>query len=234
MSNLVENLKSIIEKEFITLYDFVLNFSKYNNDSLENTGIFLCNIGFDRFNTIFGNEKYNIYLYGMESDYRMYSTQYLIDRYDPLPKIMNQIKQGYIDRELTSQIFLRKSELLNTFNLREMMSFLTEDMPKNSTTTEDGEVIILKNQLTQAHSEIDLLKAELEQVQAEKSKVEYVDVKDSRLETLLDEQGEYYAPDLAHAVNLWLSLYGNGKIKDDSHTNLSQVWIKHNTGYDEQ
>lgn len=99
------------------------------------------------------------------------------------------------------------------------------------------EINHLTTELQQAHSEIDRLKAELEQAQtllAEKPKIEYVEVKDNRLETLLDEQGEHYAPDLAHAVNLWLSLYGNGKIKNDSHTNLSQVWIKHNTGYQDQ
>lgn len=107
----------------------------------------------------------------------------------------------------------------------------------NQTALFQAEKDKLTTELQQLHSEIDRLKAELEQAQtllAEKPKIEYVEVKDNHLETLLDEHGEHYAPDLAHAVNLWLSLYGNGKIKDDSHTNLSQVWIKHNTGYHEQ
>lgn len=53
----------------------------------------------------------------------------------------------------------------------------------------------------------------------------------NELEKIRDEHGEHYAPDLAHAVNVWLELYANGKQKDDSHTNLVKQWINKNTGY---
>ncbi|OOR82906.1 hypothetical protein [Moraxella canis] len=48
---------------------------------------------------------------------------------------------------------------------------------------------------------------------------------------LLDTAHEYHAPDLAHAVRLWLDIYANGKPKDDSHTNLANQWISKNTNY---
>lgn len=50
-------------------------------------------------------------------------------------------------------------------------------------------------------------------------------------DTLLDTGHEYHAPDLAHAVRLWLDIYANGKPKDDSHTNLANVWIGKYTNY---
>lgn len=50
---------------------------------------------------------------------------------------------------------------------------------------------------------------------------------------VFDKNNEFFAPDLAHAINLWLDTYGNGKKKDDSHTNLANQWIKSNTNYNE-
>lgn len=50
-------------------------------------------------------------------------------------------------------------------------------------------------------------------------------------DVLLDTKHEYHAPDLAHAVRLWLDIYANGKPKDDSHTNLANVWISKHTNY---
>lgn len=51
------------------------------------------------------------------------------------------------------------------------------------------------------------------------------------LSIILDETHEYHAPDLKHAIKLWVDLYINGDIKDDSHSNKANQWIKNNTGY---
>lgn len=50
-------------------------------------------------------------------------------------------------------------------------------------------------------------------------------------DALLDTEHEYHAPDLAYAVRLWLDTYANGKSKDDSHTNLANIWIRQHTNY---
>lgn len=152
MSYLIENIKSRINNDFITLYDFVVNFAEYNNDSLENVGVFLSNIGFGRFDIIFGNPDYDIWLYKMGIDYSMHASTYIRDTHDPLPKIIKQIKNSHIDKDLTSQIFLRKSELLNAFNLNTMLDFLKQPIHATDTTT-------LQAQLDQANARI----AELEQ-----------------------------------------------------------------------
>lgn len=108
-----------------------------------------------------------------------------------------------------------------------------------------GEIEQLKAELQQAHDEITQLKNEKEKLINEQKQLEtklaeqveyYTPFKEQQemINKLFDEQGEYYAPDLAHALNLWLNLYGNGKNKNDSHSNMSDIWIKGNTGYQEQ
>lgn len=54
-----------------------------------------------------------------------------------------------------------------------------------------------------------------------------------QLAIIMDKDNDKHAPDLAHAINLWLSLYNVGSKSQDSHTNRANNWIKNNTGYSE-
>lgn len=56
---------------------------------------------------------------------------------------------------------------------------------------------------------------------------------DSMLQTILDESHDYHAPDLKHAIQLWIDLYINDGIKNDSHSNKAIQWISRNTEYGE-
>ena len=49
-------------------------------------------------------------------------------------------------------------------------------------------------------------------------------------ELITDETHTHYAPDLAHAANLWHSVYIQNP-KNDSHNNKANTWIKNNTPY---
>lgn len=49
-------------------------------------------------------------------------------------------------------------------------------------------------------------------------------------ELITDETHKHYAPDLAHAANLWHSVYIQNP-KNDSHNNKANTWIKNNTPY---
>lgn len=51
------------------------------------------------------------------------------------------------------------------------------------------------------------------------------------LSVLLDKTHENHAPDLCHAINLWLDIYHH-KPNNDSHSNKANTWVKNNTNYD--
>ncbi|EGK12842.1 hypothetical protein HMPREF9373_1430 [Psychrobacter sp. 1501(2011)] len=51
------------------------------------------------------------------------------------------------------------------------------------------------------------------------------------LSAILDESNPAHAPDLKHAINLWIDLYVKGGIKGDSHSNKANLWIGKNTRY---
>lgn len=90
----------------------------------------------------------------------------------------------------------------------------------------DDEIAKLQTQLKAKDERI----AELERQLNERSSSDHLKIGDG-LSVLLDTAHEYHAPDLAHAVRLWLDIYANGKPKDDSHTNLANQWISKNTNY---
>ena len=54
---------------------------------------------------------------------------------------------------------------------------------------------------------------------------------ESMLQIILDESHEDHAPDLKHAIQLWIDLYIHYGIKGDSHSSKANIWIKKNTNY---
>ncbi|WP_227428857.1 hypothetical protein [Psychrobacter sp. I-STPA6b] len=82
---------------------------------------------------------------------------------------------------------------------------------------------IAKTTIAQQQAQIADLK-QLEQAQSSQP---------NKLDIIFDDTFEHHAPDLKHAINLWLDLYANGEIKEDSHTNKANQWIKKNTNYDD-
>ena len=92
----------------------------------------------------------------------------------------------------------------------------------------------------QNQSEIKELKVQLEKVSADNAALnEQLSNKidapadDSILQTILDESREDHAPDLKHAIKLWVDLYIHDGIKGDSHSSKANIWIKNNTNYAE-
>lgn len=53
----------------------------------------------------------------------------------------------------------------------------------------------------------------------------------SILQTILDDSYEHHAPDLKHAVQLWIDLYIYNKIGGNSHTGRADHWMGKNTDY---
>lgn len=52
------------------------------------------------------------------------------------------------------------------------------------------------------------------------------------LALVFDSTNANYAPDLVHALNLWLDLYHRNPKDSDSHTNKANIWLKNNTAYE--
>ncbi len=75
------------------------------------------------------------------------------------------------------------------------------------------------------------LEKELAAVKAELKEQTDTLADDSVLQTILDEKNEYHAPDLKYAIQLWIHLYIDGKICNDSHSNKANLWINSNTSY---
>lgn len=85
----------------------------------------------------------------------------------------------------------------------------------------------LNSQIKNQADEIATLQARITKLESELNQANTTPAFDA----LLDTGHEYHAPDLAYAVRLWLDIYANGKPKDDSHTNLANVWISKHTNY---
>lgn len=89
-----------------------------------------------------------------------------------------------------------------------------------------------KHQVQNKSKELTTLQVELDEANARIKDIESQS-NNGKYPSVFDKNNEFFAPDLAHAINLWLDTYGNGKKKDDSHTNLANQWIKSNTNYNE-
>lgn len=81
-----------------------------------------------------------------------------------------------------------------------------------------------KERIIELEKELAALKVELEQQT-------YMPADESVLQTILNENHKSHAPDLKHAIKLWIHLYIDGAVGDDSHSNKANFWIKNNTSY---
>ncbi|MGO2339878.1 MAG: coiled-coil domain-containing protein [Psychrobacter sp.] len=97
-----------------------------------------------------------------------------------------------------------------------------------------------RNTYKQNQNEIKELKAQLEKANAESADLKEqlsnkidAPADDNTLQTILNESHDYHAPDLKHAIQLWIDLYVNDGIKSDSHSNKAAQWISRNTDYAE-
>ena len=97
-----------------------------------------------------------------------------------------------------------------------------------------------RNTYKQNQNEIKELKAQLEKAKADNADLNKqlsnkidAPADDSILQTILDESRKDHAPDLKHAIQLWVDLYIHDGIKGDSHSSKANIWIKNNTNYAE-
>mgnify|MGYP003113287709 CR=1 FL=1 len=102
----------------------------------------------------------------------------------------------------------------------------------------DARLSTARDNYRQNQNEIKELKTQLE-----KSDADYAAFKEqlsnkidapadeSMLQIILDESHEDHAPDLKHAIQLWIDLYIHCGIKGDSHSSKANIWIKKNTNY---
>lgn len=158
-----------------------------------------------------------------------------------------------IQKVLTNQIRIRKSDLDELFNVSDIQKVQadTSDLEKRLETARE----IYKTQIaqiTQLHGDIgcltidNLQQAETIQQQADTiqqlnerlaDKPKEMDTPaepmgDNPLSIIMDTKKATYAPDLVHAINLWFDLYNNDNQSTDSHTNRANTWLKKNTGYE--
>lgn len=97
-----------------------------------------------------------------------------------------------------------------------------------------------RNTYKQHQNEIKELKSQLEKANADSAELKEqlsnkidAPADESILQTILDESHEDHAPDLKHAIQLWIDLYIHGGIKSDSHSSKANIWIRTNTNYAE-
>ena len=123
-------------------------------------------------------------------------------------------------------------------NDSELLAKLEQLQAKNDDL--DARLTTARDTYRQNQSEIKELKAQLEKVNADNAALNEqlhnkidAPADDSILQTILDESREDHAPDLKHAIQLWVDLYIHGGIKGDSHSSKANIWIKNNTNYAE-
>ena len=95
--------------------------------------------------------------------------------------------------------------------------------------------LIIKSQwamIDSLQSEISTLKAELEAGKANPPAQSDTPADGEPLALVFDSTNANYAPDLVHALNLWLDLYHRNPKDSDSHTNKANIWLKNNTAYE--
>lgn len=95
-----------------------------------------------------------------------------------------------------------------------------------------------RNTYKQNQNEIKKLKEKNEKTETEKAElIEQLNSQaaapadDNILQVILDESREDHAPDLKHAIQLWVDLYIQDGIRGDSHSSKANIWIKNNTNY---
>lgn len=129
--------------------------------------------------------------------------------------------------------FIEHVKLVNDDKLKQLDSLKTENDKLNARLNKASDIY------RQNQSEIKELKAQLKKVNADNAVLnEQLSNKidapadDLTLQTILDESHNEHAPDLKHAINLWIDLYINKGVGGGSHSAMANNWIYGNTGYE--
>ena len=130
--------------------------------------------------------------------------------------------------------FIEHVKLVEGYKVQQLEGLKNENDKLNARLNKASEIY------RQNKSEITELKAQLEKANADNADLnEQLSNKidapadDNTLQTILNESHDYHAPDLKHAIQLWIDLYVNDGIKSDSHSNKAAQWISRNTDYAE-
>lgn len=89
-----------------------------------------------------------------------------------------------------------------------------------------------KTESNQYQKENESLKAKIAELQANEPSQSDTPADGEPLALVFDSTNANYAPDLVHALNLWLDLYHRNPKDSDSHTNKANIWLKNNTAYE--
>ncbi|MGP5503872.1 hypothetical protein ACTXM6_04090, partial [Psychrobacter celer] len=114
-------------------------------------------------------------------------------------------------------------------DLLEQYQIELEQLASNSYEYTRQKNIQLDIKLTTANEKIADLENQLAQAKAEQADAPADDL---TLQTILDESHDEHAPDLKHAINLWIDLYINKGVGGGSHSAMANNWIYGNTGYE--
>lgn len=110
------------------------------------------------------------------------------------------------------------------FKVKITRNDLLFDLEQLDSITGNDETAKLHTRIAELENKLATLKANTQS---------HTPINDEHLAVIMDKANPYHAPDLAHAINLWLDLYNTGKQSQDSHHNRVNNWIKNNTGYSE-
>ena len=141
----------------------------------------------------------------------------------PTPQTDSQLLQQVADQQAT--IDQQAKELTN-------LKTQIEEVTKQKTSIDslyNISKILLKSEKEKTQKLTDKL-ASIEQ--AGKDTQSNTPADGEPLALVFDSTNANYAPDLVHALNLWLDLYHRNPKDSDSHTNKANIWLKNNTAYE--
>lgn len=144
----------------------------------------------------------------------------------PTPQTDSQLSQKVAD--LNAQLAsatdtiasLQEKLQQSNFNRLESYNFNTAELHR------------AKTESNQYQKENESLKAKIAELEANEPSQSDTPADGEPLALVFDSTNANYAPDLVHALNLWLDLYHRNPKDSDSHTNKANIWLKNNTAYE--
>ena len=177
---------------------------------------------FDYLNSVIDKDNLEKYLKSIGKDLSQ-----LLELQEPLtaptPHTDSQLLQQVADQQAT--IDQQAKELTN-------LKTQIEEVTKQKTSIDslyNISKILLKSEKEKTQKLTDKL-ASIEQ--AGKDTQSNTPADGEPLALVFDSTNANYAPDLVHALNLWLDLYHRNPKDSDSHTNKANIWLKNNTAYE--
>lgn len=150
----------------------------------------------------------------------------LREKLENLPPTDNQLSQQVTD--LNAQLAsatdtiasLQEKLQQSNFDRLESYNFNTAELHR------------AKTESNQYQKENESLKAKIAELEANEPSQSDTPADGEPLALVFDSTNANYAPDLVHALNLWLDLYHRNPKDSDSHTNKANIWLKNNTAYE--